>query len=96
MAENGRLSIPARQRKQLGLEDGGMVITRVENGELRIRPVRAVLAELQDKVSGRLAAAGVKPGERLSDQLIADRREEAAREEHDQLASQEAPRASHS
>lgn len=87
MSENGRLSVPAKQRKQLGLEEGGMVVTHVENGELRIRPVRAVLAELQDKVSGLLAAAGVKPGTLLSEELIAERRAEAAREEQEYLES---------
>ncbi len=87
-------SIPAKQRKQLGLEDGGMVVTSVENGELRIRPVRAVLTELQNKVSGLLAAAGVKPGTLLSDELIADRRAEVAREERGYLDSPERVRAS--
>jgi AbrB family looped-hinge helix DNA binding protein len=96
MSENGRLSIPAKQRKLLGLEDGGMVVTRVENGELRIRPVRAVLVELQNKVSSLLAAAGAKPGTRLSDELIADRRAEVAREERDYLDSPERRRASDS
>ena len=57
MSETGRLSIPAKQRKELGLEEGGMVVARVENGELRIRPVRTVLRELQAKVSGLLGPA---------------------------------------
>jgi AbrB family looped-hinge helix DNA binding protein len=94
MSETGRLSIPAKQRKQLGLEDGGMVVTRVENGELRIRPVRTVLAEVQEKVSGLLAAAGVKPGALISEELIADRRAEAARDESKYSASLEHRRAS--
>ena len=95
MSGNGRLIIPAKQRKQLGLDDGGMVVARIEGGELRIRPVRAVLAELQQKVGAMLAAAGVRPGERLSDQLIADRRDEAARENHEDAAPLGTPRASH-
>lgn len=37
IAPNGRLSIPANQRKALGLERGGMVVSTVENGELRLR-----------------------------------------------------------
>jgi AbrB family looped-hinge helix DNA binding protein len=94
MSENGRLSIPARQRKQLGLGEGGMVVIRVENGELRIRPVRAVLAEVQQKVSGLLAAAGTRPGTRLSEELTAERREEAAREEREFLESPKIRRAS--
>jgi AbrB family looped-hinge helix DNA binding protein len=94
MSETGRLSIPAKQRKELGLEEGGMVVTRVENGELRIRPVRTVLAELQAKVTGLLAAAGVKPGTLLSEELIAERREEAARDEREYLESLKFRRAS--
>jgi AbrB family looped-hinge helix DNA binding protein len=94
MSETGRLSIPAKQRKQLGLEDGGMVVTRVENGELRIRPVRTVLAEVQEKVSGLLAAAGVRPGTLISEELIADRRAEAARDEREYLEALEYRRAS--
>jgi AbrB family looped-hinge helix DNA binding protein len=87
MSESGRLSIPARQRKQVGLEEGGMVVTSVENGELRIRPVRTVLAEVQAKVSGLLAAAGTRPGTRLSEELIAERRAEAEREERGRVGS---------
>jgi AbrB family looped-hinge helix DNA binding protein len=94
MSENGRLSIPVKQRKQLGLAEGGMVVTRVENGELRVRPVKAVLAEVQEKVSGLLAAAGIKVGTLLSEELIADRRKEAARDEREYLASLESRRAS--
>jgi AbrB family looped-hinge helix DNA binding protein len=94
MSENGRLSIPVKQRKQLGLAEGGMVVTRVENGELRIRPVKAVLTELQAKVSGMLAATGVKPGTQLPEDVIADRREEAARDDRKYLDSLEFRRAS--
>ena len=52
------------------------------------------LAELQQKVGAMLAAAGVKPGELLSEQLIADRREEAAREDRESHEQRDAPRAS--
>lgn len=76
MAANGRLSIPAKQRKALGLEKGGLVVSKVENGELRIRTVKAVMDELRAKIGPFLKAAGV-----TSDSVIADRREEAAREE---------------
>lgn len=77
VAENGRLSIPARQRKLMGLEAGGLVVARVEEGELRLRPVRAVLAEIQAEVHRYLAGSGLSV-----DQFLAERREEAAREEH--------------
>jgi AbrB family looped-hinge helix DNA binding protein len=76
VAGNGRLSIPAKQRKLLGLDDGGMLVARVENGELRLRPVRAVLAEIQAEVHKHMAGSG-----ETVDRFLADRREEAAREE---------------
>ena len=94
MSGSGRISIPARQRRQLGLDGGGMVVTRIEDGELRIRPVRAVLAELQAKVGTLLVAAGIKPGTLLSDELIAERRAEVAREEQEHHGSLKSRRAS--
>jgi bifunctional DNA-binding transcriptional regulator/antitoxin component of YhaV-PrlF toxin-antitoxin module len=84
MAANGRLSIPAKQRKALGLENGGMVVSTLENGELRIRPIAAVLAELQAIVAPYLKASGD-----TVDQFIADRRAEAAREEQDMETREE-------
>jgi antitoxin PrlF len=76
VAANGRLSIPAKQRKALGLERGGLVVSRVENGELRLRTVKAVMEQLRAEIGPVLKAAGV-----TSDSVIAERREEAAREE---------------
>ena len=76
VAENGRLSIPARQRKQIGLDKGGLMVARVENGELRLRPVRAVLAEIQAEARQYLAGS-----DDTVDRFLADRREEAARED---------------
>jgi bifunctional DNA-binding transcriptional regulator/antitoxin component of YhaV-PrlF toxin-antitoxin module len=76
MAANGRLSIPAKQRKALGLENGGMVVSTLENGELRIRTVKAVLDELRERLAPYLRASGD-----TVDQFIADRHAEADREE---------------
>ena len=66
VAANGRLSIPAKQRKALGLE----------NGELRIRTVKAVLDELRERLAPYLRASGD-----AVDQFIVDRHAEADREE---------------
>lgn len=77
VAENGRLSIPAKQRKLMGLEGGGMVVARVENGELHLRPVKALLTELQARVRQHLGGSGES-----MERLLADRREEASREDH--------------
>jgi AbrB family looped-hinge helix DNA binding protein len=49
ISEDGRVTIPAKHRKAIGLEAGGVAVVRVHNGEIRIRPVGAVIAELQAK-----------------------------------------------
>ncbi len=76
VSETGRISIPAKQRKAIELEEGGIAVERVDNGEIPIRPVRAVLAELQAKAREHL----VNSGETV-DRFLADHREEASHEE---------------
>jgi antitoxin PrlF len=78
VSSNGRLSIPAKQRKALGLEGGGMVVATVQDGELRIRTVKSVVAEIQDMLAPYRDQQGGG-----SEGLIQDRREEAAQEERD-------------
>jgi AbrB family looped-hinge helix DNA binding protein len=75
MAENGRISIPAKQRRLLGLEQGALVVVAVEDGELRVRPVKDVVAGLQARVRRQ-----VHTHEGASKRLLAMRREEAERE----------------
>jgi len=75
VSEAGRVTIPARHRKAIGLEAGGVVVARVDNGEIRLRPVSAVLAGLQGKVRGHAA----KPGESV-DRLVDEHREEPSRD----------------
>ncbi len=75
VADNGRLSIPAKQRKLIGLEDGGLIVARVKDGELHLRPVRSLLADLQAGVSKGLAGSG-----ETVERFLADRRQEASRE----------------
>lgn len=79
VAENGRLSIPARQRKLLGLEKGGMVVIQEKDGELRIRSVRDVVANLQAQVRQYFPKSDVS----AVDELIAERHAEAEREERE-------------
>ena len=76
MARNGRLSVPAKFRKALGLEDGGMVVLSLQDGEVRIRPIGVVLAEVQAMVAPYLKASGDSV-----EQFLADKRAELAREE---------------
>jgi bifunctional DNA-binding transcriptional regulator/antitoxin component of YhaV-PrlF toxin-antitoxin module len=56
VSESGRITLPAQHRRAIGLDAGGVAVARVEHGEIRIRPVQAVLAEMQGK--SRKASAG--------------------------------------
>jgi len=38
MGKRGTLVLPAKLRKQFGLEDGSLLITEAKDGEIRIRP----------------------------------------------------------
>lgn len=72
---NGRVVIPASYRKALGIKVGDEVILRMEDDELRITTMKRKIERAQ-----RIARKYVKPGVLLSDELIAERREEAKRE----------------
>jgi AbrB family looped-hinge helix DNA binding protein len=72
----GRLSIPARHRKALGLEAGGPVVVALEGKEVRVRAVADVMAELQAETARLLAGPDASV-----DAFLAERRAEAAREE---------------
>ncbi|HET7881542.1 MAG TPA: MraZ N-terminal domain-containing protein [Acetobacteraceae bacterium] len=76
VAPNGRLIIPAKYRQALGLRDGGMVVLSLKDREIRIRPIAAVLDEVQAMVAPFVKASGD-----TVDRFIADRHAEAAREE---------------
>ena len=75
VVEGGRIILPAQFRRSLGLEKGDTVLIELHDDELRVRPARAALRRLQAK----LRALG--PTDVLaSDELVAERRAEAARE----------------
>ncbi len=73
MAEGGRIVIPARFRKEMGLRDGDGVIMELSDGELRLFSVLRGIRRAQETIDER-----VPPGVSLVDELIADRRREAA------------------
>lgn len=76
LGERGRLVLPARLRRRLDLQPGDRLIVRVdEEGDLRLTSARA-LARRFNGIFRHLA-----PGRSLVDELIAERREEARREE---------------
>ena len=72
LGKQGRLVVPASIRKELGLELGDELVARAEGGRLVFEPKASVIARLRARfknVEGSLAS-----------ELLAERREEAARE----------------
>ena len=78
--ENGSIVIPAALRRQMGIKAGESVLMEVEDGVLRMESRRALIRRVQESL-GRL----IPPGRCLSDELIAERREEARREMEEEL-----------
>jgi AbrB family looped-hinge helix DNA binding protein len=75
IGEKGRVVIPAAIRKALGMDVGGVLDMRVENGELRLSNIRSRVLRAQER-----ARRYVKPGTLVSDELSAERREAAKHE----------------
>ena len=73
IGNGGRLVIPAKYRKALDLRVGDEVVLTLEDSRLRIDTIDAAIQRLQDLVSQY-----VPPGVSLADELIAERRAEAA------------------
>ena len=75
VVEGGKLVIPAAFRREMGISPGDTVIVELDHGELRVRSLPAAIRRVQERLRE------LNPeGHRLSEGLIADRREEAARE----------------
>jgi len=72
--EGGRLVIPAAYRKALGLKPGDEVLLSLEDGEIRVVSTRQAVARAQT-----LVRRYIPKGRRLSEELIKERQEEAAR-----------------
>ena len=75
ISENGRISIPAAFRRELGVQPGDELIAHVEDGELRITSPKLALERAR-----RILDRYIKDDEDLADRLIAERRAEAARD----------------
>ncbi len=71
----GRVVVPAPIRKELGIEEGTELMARVEGDGIVLEPRAAALKRL------RARFAHIRSDVSLVDELIADRREEARREE---------------
>jgi len=73
--ENGRILIPVAIREQMGVKAGDSLILTLEDGVLRVESYRAIIRKIQEDFKPFR-----KSGVLASDELIAERREEARRE----------------
>lgn len=69
----GRVQLPADVRRQLSLSEGDTVLIEVVDGEVHLRPMRANIRRIQ-----ALMRPYIIEGRSIVDELIADRRREAA------------------
>ena len=77
---NGRIVIPAALREQMGIKPGDALTMEVVDGTLRVESYRAKIRRIQQSMR-----QFISPDRCLSDELIADRREEARREMEEAL-----------
>ena len=75
MGQGGRIGIPARFRKALGLKAGDEVVLQLDQQEVRLCSRTEALRRAQERVT-----RAVPRGKSLAAELIAERRREAARE----------------
>jgi len=74
LGPQGRLVVPAKFRRDLGLEEGTTLAVSTDGRRLILEPRREVLRRVRARYSQ------LPKGTRLSNELIADRREQAGRE----------------
>jgi bifunctional DNA-binding transcriptional regulator/antitoxin component of YhaV-PrlF toxin-antitoxin module len=78
IGEGRRVAIPAEMCHRYGLEPGDPVVLESSTSGIVVRPLDAVIREVQ-----AFFADAAPPGVLLSEELIRDRREEASRENRD-------------
>ncbi len=75
MGKSGRITVPAKMRMALGVQSGDEILIQLENGAIRMIPLRQAIRLAQQTVQRY-----VPEGTSLVKTLIQARREEAARE----------------
>ena len=72
---SGRIVLPQPVRSTKQLNNGDELILTIENGAIVLRSYEDAMQQLQDAYS-----QGIAPDRRLAEELITERRAEAARE----------------
>lgn len=79
LGNRGRVVLPARIRKKLGLHPGDRLVLIVDDsGEMRLVSLRQQVQKCMGMFKNL-----APPGTLVSEELIAERRREAEREEHE-------------
>jgi AbrB family looped-hinge helix DNA binding protein len=74
--EGGKLVIPAAMRRAMGIARGDTVVVELlPEGELRVRPLASAVREAQ-----AIVRKSVRPGRSLANELLRERKRDAARE----------------
>lgn len=84
ITSGGRVVIPAEMRRALGVRTGDEVLIRLEGHELRLYTPAEAIRQAQEAVRRHIPA-----GRSLSDELIRERRAEAAQEMEEVHASED-------
>ena len=78
LAAGGRIVIPAPIRNAMRLEEGDLLNLDLQDGSLKITSRREALRRAQELVR---SLPGYDPNKSMADELLAERRAEARREE---------------
>lgn len=81
MSDNGRVLIPAELRARLGFQPSTRIYAEVKNGSLVLTSGSQRAAQRRAYFDRVVRQLDLPPGTSLADELIAERRAEADREE---------------
>lgn len=84
---DGRVTIPAQLRRAAGIEPGSRLVLYVDHGRVVIEERAHLLARIQQDAIDAATAAGATGS--AVDELLAERRAEAARDTDDPAAATE-------
>ncbi len=80
MSENGRVLIPVELREKLGFKPKSPIYVEIKDGSLILTSAAQRSAQRRAYFDNLFKELGVDPSISLSNELIADRRAEAAKE----------------
>ncbi|NJM43267.1 MAG: AbrB/MazE/SpoVT family DNA-binding domain-containing protein [Brachymonas sp.] len=80
MSDNGRVLIPAELREKLGFKPKSPIFVEIKDGSLVLTSAQERMAQRRKYFADLMVQLNVSPERSLSEELIAERREEAKRE----------------